>query len=155
MHDGFRAHINARRLRPGDIPNDGNSSSIPDLEGTVQLMSDWGGSFVTVAMALKEMGPFAAVLWRTGLGALTLWLAAAAMRAPLPRDPAFWGACAVMGVLNNVIPFTLMAWGQQSIESGLASILNAATAVFAWAARSSVTAAKRCGPTVGPLMPAW
>ncbi len=76
----------------------------------------WGGSFVTVAMALKEMGPFAAVLWRTGLGALTLWLAAAALRAPLPRDPAFWGACAVMGVLNNVIPFTLMAWGQQSIE---------------------------------------
>lgn len=47
VHDGFRAHINARRLRPGDIPNDGNSSSIPDLEGTVQLMSDWGGSFVT------------------------------------------------------------------------------------------------------------
>ncbi len=90
----------------------------------------WGGSFVTVAVALQEMGPFAVVLWRTGLGALALWLAAAALRAPLPRDPAFWGACAVMGVLNNVIPFTLMAWGQQSIESGLASILNAATAVF-------------------------
>lgn len=90
----------------------------------------WGGSFVAVKTALAEMGPFVAVFWRTGLGALALWAAVAVMRPAIPRDPRFWGACAVMGLLNNVLPFTLMAWGQQSIESGLTSILNAATAVF-------------------------
>jgi drug/metabolite transporter (DMT)-like permease len=48
----------------------------------------------------------------------------------VPRDPAIWGAFAMMGLLNNAIPFTLMAWGQQFIETGLTSIFNAATAVF-------------------------
>lgn len=41
-----------------------------------------------------------------------------------------WGACLVMGLLNNVIPFSLLAWGQLHIETGLTSILNASTAVF-------------------------
>ncbi|MGM0585446.1 MAG: DMT family transporter [Pseudomonadota bacterium] len=90
----------------------------------------WGGSFVTIGVAVREMGPFAAIFWRTGLGAATLWAAMAVLRPALPRDPRFWAACAVMGLLNNVIPFTLMAWGQQSIESGLTAILNATTAVF-------------------------
>ncbi|MEC9435686.1 MAG: DMT family transporter [Pseudomonadota bacterium] len=96
----------------------------------VTLALLWGGSFVAVKTALSEMGPFASVFWRTGLGAGALWIAVAVMRPALPRDPRFWGACAVMGLLNNVIPFTLMAWGQKSIESGLTSILNASTAVF-------------------------
>ena len=41
-----------------------------------------------------------------------------------------WGAFLVMGCLNNVIPFSLMAWGQLSIETGLTAILNAATAIW-------------------------
>lgn len=90
----------------------------------------WGASFVTVGMAVREMGPFSAVFWRIGLGAGSLWLAAWAMGVRVPRDRVFWRDCLLMGVLNNVIPFTLMAWGQKSIESGLTSILNAATAVF-------------------------
>ncbi|WP_339948279.1 DMT family transporter [uncultured Albimonas sp.] len=90
----------------------------------------WGASFTMVAVAIREMGPFQAVLWRTGLGAAVLWGAVALIGARAPMTWRFWGACAVMGVLNNVIPFSLMAWGQQSIESGLTSILNASAAVF-------------------------
>jgi drug/metabolite transporter (DMT)-like permease len=52
------------------------------------------------------------------------------MRLPLPRDAATWRGFLVMGLLNNVIPFGLMAWGQLHIPSGLTSILNAATAIF-------------------------
>lgn len=91
----------------------------------------WGASFVTVAVALGEMGPLATVAWRTGLGAAALWAAVAALRIAPPRSAGFWGACAVMGLLNNAVPFGLMAWAQQSIESGLTAILNAMTAVFA------------------------
>ncbi|MEM6440507.1 MAG: DMT family transporter [Pseudomonadota bacterium] len=90
----------------------------------------WGGSFVALSVALREMGPLTSAAWRTGLGAAGLWLAAAATRAPLPRSARFWGACLVMGLLNNALPFSLFAWAQQSIESGLTSILNAMTAVF-------------------------
>ena len=94
------------------------------------LAAIWGASFVSIRIALDEIGPLTAVAHRVGWAALVLWIAVLAMRLPLPRDPKVWGAFLVMGLLNNVIPFGLMAWGQQFIESGLTSILNAATAIF-------------------------
>lgn len=90
----------------------------------------WGASFVSIRIALDEIGPLTAVAHRTFWAMLVLWGVIAAMRLPLPRDPKVWGAFLIMGLLNNVIPFGLMAWGQLHIESGLTSILNAATAVF-------------------------
>jgi len=61
---------------------------------------------------------------------LVLWAFVALRRLPIPKDPQIWAGFLVMGLLNNVIPFSLMAWGQLHIETGLTSILNAATAVF-------------------------
>ena len=49
----------------------------------------------------------------------------------VPRSPRIWGAYLVMGALNNAIPFSLLFWGQTQIESGLVSILNGTTAMFA------------------------
>jgi drug/metabolite transporter (DMT)-like permease len=49
----------------------------------------------------------------------------------VPRSPQIWGAYLVMGALNNAIPFSLIFWGQTQIESGLVSILNGTTAMFA------------------------
>jgi drug/metabolite transporter (DMT)-like permease len=62
---------------------------------------------------------------------LVLWGVVVLRRLPLPRNPSIWGAFLVMGLLNNVIPFSLMAWGQLYIPTGLTSIFNSATAVFA------------------------
>jgi len=90
----------------------------------------WGASFLSIRVALDEIGPLTAVAHRVGWAALALWLVALVMRLPLPRDPRVWGAFLVMGLLNNVIPFGLMAWGQLHIESGLTSIFKAATAIF-------------------------
>jgi drug/metabolite transporter (DMT)-like permease len=90
----------------------------------------WGGSFLAVRIALDEIGPWTVVAHRVGWAALALWGWVLLRRLPLPRDAATWGAFVVMGAFNNVVPFTLMAWGQLHIESGLTSILNAATAVF-------------------------
>jgi len=90
----------------------------------------WGGVFLAVRVVLDEVPVVTTVLHRTGWAALALWGVIFLRRMPLPRDPRIWGAFAVMGLLNNVIPFGLMAWGQLTIESGLTSILNAATAVF-------------------------
>ncbi|MEM9697787.1 MAG: DMT family transporter [Pseudomonadota bacterium] len=90
----------------------------------------WGASFVSIRIALDEIGPLTAVAHRVGWAALVLWAVVFALRLPLPRSPKLWAACLVMGLLNNVIPFGLMAWGQLHIESGLTSILNATTAIF-------------------------
>jgi len=90
----------------------------------------WGCSFLSIRVALDEIGPLTAVAHRTWWSMLVLWLVVAVMRLPVPKDPRVWAAFLVMGLLNNVIPFGLMAWGQLHIESGLTSILNATTAVF-------------------------
>ena len=90
----------------------------------------WGGSFLSIRVALDEIGPLTVVLHRVGWAALALWLVVAAMRLPLPRGARVWGAFLVMGLLNNVVPFGLMAWGQLHISTGLTSILNASTAIW-------------------------
>lgn len=90
----------------------------------------WGLSFVAIRVALDEIGPLTVVAHRAFWAMITLWMVVLVLRSPVPRSPRIWAAFFVMGLLNNVIPFSLMAWGQLHIESGLTSILNASTAIF-------------------------
>jgi drug/metabolite transporter (DMT)-like permease len=106
----------------------------------------WGTSFLSIRYALDEVGPFAVVAHRTFWAALVLWAIIIATRTPLPRRLSVWGALFVMGLLNNVIPFGLMAWGQLHIETGLTAILNATTAVFGVLVAALVFADERLSP---------
>ena len=90
----------------------------------------WGGSFFFVGVAVRDLPTLTIVVLRVGLVALVLWGVVAVLKRPLPSDPLAWVAFLGMGVLNNVIPFGLIVWGQQTIASGLASILNATTPLF-------------------------
>jgi drug/metabolite transporter (DMT)-like permease len=90
----------------------------------------WGGSFLSIRIALDEIPFVTSVAYRVGFAALALWAVILWRGITVPRDPRLWGAFLVMGVLNNVVPFSLMAWGQLHIETGLTSILNAAAAIF-------------------------
>jgi len=90
----------------------------------------WGGSFFFVGVAVRDLPTLTIVALRVGLAALVLWGVIATLRLPLPRNPHVWVAFLGMGLLNNVIPFALIVWGQQTIASGLASILNATTPLF-------------------------
>lgn len=90
----------------------------------------WGASFLSVRIALDEVGPLTSVAHRVGWAMIILWAYVLIRGLSIPRSPAIWVGFLGMGFLNNVIPFSLMAWGQLHIESGLTSILNAATAVF-------------------------
>lgn len=91
----------------------------------------WGGSFVANRQALTELPVLSVVAVRVAGGAAALWLWIALRRLPVPAGGGWLIACAVMGLLNNILPFTLIVWGQTQIASGLAGILNASTAVFA------------------------
>ncbi|GAB5510356.1 MAG: DMT family transporter [Hyphomicrobiales bacterium] len=90
----------------------------------------WGGSFVFAKVAVAEIPPFTLVLLRVGLAAATLWLVCLATGVPMPRTLAAWGAYMVMGLLNNVIAFSLIFTGQQEIGASLASILNGSMPFF-------------------------
>ena len=115
----------------------------------------WGGSFFSIALALREVGVLTSVTHRVGWAALVLWAVVIARRHPLPRSARVWIGFAGMGLLNNVIPFVLMAWGQTQIETGLVSILNATTAIFGviiaaiFLRDERLTRNKACGAALG------
>ena len=90
----------------------------------------WGGGFFFGAVALQEFRPFTVVLGRVALAALLLYgfIRLAGLR--MPTDGRSWAAFFAMGLLNNVIPFSLIFWGMTHIPSGLASILNATMPLF-------------------------
>jgi len=90
----------------------------------------WGGSFFFVGVAAPVLPPFTIVLARVGLAALVLAAALPLLGLPFPRGRRVWQALAVMGVLNNLIPFSLFVLAQGQIGSGLASILNATTPLW-------------------------
>jgi Predicted permease, DMT superfamily len=90
----------------------------------------WGGSFLFIGIAVKAVPPLTIVLARVGIAALALNLVLRLSGQRLPLDGRVWAAFAVMGFLNNLIPFSLIVWGQARIPSGVASVLNAMTPVF-------------------------
>jgi drug/metabolite transporter (DMT)-like permease len=91
----------------------------------------WGGSFFFNKLTVAEWPPFAVVQVRVGLAALALLLAVRITGQSMAVGRELWLAFFGMGILNNLIPFSLFLWGQQQIASGLASILNATTPIFA------------------------
>ncbi len=114
-----------------------------------------GCSYFLIELALEGFTPLTLVTLRLALAALMLWAAAVAGGLPIPRSPAIWAMFLVMGLLNNVAPFTLISWGQTQIASSLASILNATTPLFgviiahAVLADERVTRLKALGVVVG------
>ncbi len=96
----------------------------------VTLSVLWGSSFFFVGVVVSALPPLTIVLLRVGLACLALWSIACVMGFQPPGSLRVWGAFFGMGLLNNVIPFSLIVWAQTQIASGLASILNAATPLF-------------------------
>ncbi len=100
------------------------------LAALLALSLIWGASFFMGAVALQAVSPLILVWMRVSLAALTLWAVALVFGLPIPRGLRAWRALALMGLINNVVPFLLIFWGQVSVASGLASIFNATTPLF-------------------------
>ena len=115
----------------------------------------WGMSFFLVELLIEELLPLTIVFLRVGIAALTLWTIARILGLPFPRRIGTWTAFLGMGLLNNVIPFTLIVMGQIHIASGLAAILNATTPIFTMLVAGTLltderlTAAKLSGAVLG------
>jgi len=90
----------------------------------------WGSSFFFYKILVAVLTPVTVVLGRVGIAAvaMNLWLLATGRHVPLSHGR--WRRFLLLGFLNNVLPFILIAWGETRIESGLASILNATSPVF-------------------------
>lgn len=94
------------------------------------LAAVWGGSFFFIKIAVGQVGPFSIVFWRCLLGALLLYLALRVSGQNLPHDWRDWGRLLLLALMTSTVPFTLISWGEQYIDSGLASMFNATTPLF-------------------------
>lgn len=91
----------------------------------------WGSSYFLVEIGLQGLPVLTLVAVRIALAAIVLWLFVLSIGAPVPTAPRLWLSFAFMGVLNNIVPFSLIVWGQTEISSSLAAILTATTPLFA------------------------
>ncbi len=90
----------------------------------------WGSSFLWIEIALREIGPITLVAFRVFFGLLFGAVVIISQRIPLPRTLKEWAPLIVLGLTNIAIPFFLISWGQKSIDSGVASILDATVPLF-------------------------
>jgi drug/metabolite transporter (DMT)-like permease len=90
----------------------------------------WGGSYFFTGVAVRELPTLTAVVARVAIATVILLTALRLSGRPMRTSPQLWLAFFGMGFLNNVIPFSLIVWGQSHVASGIAAILNATTPLF-------------------------
>jgi len=86
----------------------------------------WGTSYAFIKLGIETLSTFTLIASRLGIGLLLLLVVVRLAREPLPRRPRTYAHLAVMAVVNIVIPFTLITFAEQSVESALAAVLNGA-----------------------------
>jgi drug/metabolite transporter (DMT)-like permease len=110
-----------------------------EILGILVLALIWGASFLFIKIGLNGgMSPVLVATLRLAVGSLLMWGVVAVRRAsapgsfkhPIPHGYTTWRKIALIGLLNNAIPFALIAWGEQRISSGLASIFNSSMPLF-------------------------
>ena len=90
----------------------------------------WGSSFFFYKVLVAALPPVTVVLGRVGIAAIALHLWLLVKGEAMPRSRGLWKRFLLLGLLNNVLPFVLIAWGETRITSGMASIINATTPIF-------------------------
>jgi drug/metabolite transporter (DMT)-like permease len=94
------------------------------------LATCWGASYTFIKIGVATLPPITLIAARTLVAGLLL-LAVLRMRGvKLPTAPAMWARFALQACLNSVLPFTLIAWAERSVDAGLATILNSTSPIF-------------------------
>ena len=90
----------------------------------------WGGSFFFVGAIDEALPPLTITFFRVGIAAIIILMTLRIMKISIPFGGRIWRRYAVMGLINNAIPFFLLTWGMTQIETGMAAILNATTPLY-------------------------
>jgi drug/metabolite transporter (DMT)-like permease len=98
------------------------------------LATLWGASFTFIRVAVLTIPPLTLIAARTLVAGSMLAAWIAMRRIPLPHGVSVWRRLLVQALLNSVVPFTLVAWAEQSVDAGLATILNSVSPVLVFVA---------------------
>ena len=126
-----------------------------DLALLLLLSLLWGASYALIRIAVETIPPLTLVAVRVAIATVLLQLVLARQGSALPRDPRIWGRFAIQAAMNGILPFTLIAWGEQRIDSGLAGVLNSTTPIFVflitrlWTRHEAATVRQLLGTLLG------
>lgn len=121
------------------------------------LATLWGASYSFIKVGVETIPPLTLIAARTLIAGLLLLAVLRLRRLTLPRDPALWLRFLFQACLNSVVPFTLIAWAERSVDAGLATILNSTSPIFAFlltialVRHEAVSARKLFGVAAGML----
>lgn len=117
----------------------------------------WGSSYLFIKIAVAEMPALTLVSGRLLVSSIVMWAGLRILRIPIPRDGKTWRSYVLLGLFGAAAPYTLITWGEQYIPSGLASLLQSTTPIFAlllalaWTSDERITVGKFVGVALGFL----
>ncbi len=106
------------------------SSRIGALALLLLLSALWGSSYAFIKLGIATIPPVTLIAGRTVIAGSLLLLVLRWRGVAMPRDLAHWRKFFIQSLLNSAIPFTLIAWGERNLDSGLAVILNSTSPIF-------------------------
>lgn len=116
-----------------------SKSRATELALLLSLATLWGASYTLIKLGVATIPPLTLIAARTLIAAILLLMVLRWRGLALPKDAATWRRFMVQACLNSVIPFTLIAWAEQSLDAGLATILSSTSPIFAFLLTFAVT----------------
>jgi drug/metabolite transporter (DMT)-like permease len=110
-----------------------------DYAQLLLLATLWGASYSFIKLGVATIPPITLIAGRTLIASTLLLLVMRLRGVVLPRDAQSWRLFATQALLNSVVPFTLIAWAERSVDAGLATILNSTTPIFTFLLTWAVT----------------
>src|SRR5215470_14816720 len=119
-----------RAIRNKRMAVERRSTYAGELSLLFLLATLWGASYSFIKVGVETIPPLTLIAARTAIAAALLLAMLRWRGIALPRDRALWGRFFVQALLNSVVPFTLIAWAEQSVDAGIATILNSCSPIF-------------------------
>ncbi len=106
----------------------------PNMAGELALLlvlaTLWGASYTFIRVAVATIPPITLIAGRTAIAGLLLLIIMRWRGVRMPRDALTWRRFLFQACLNSVIPWTMIAWGERTLDAGLATILNSTSPIF-------------------------
>jgi drug/metabolite transporter (DMT)-like permease len=130
-------------------------SAVREYGLLIVLATLWGGSYPLIKIALESLAPITLMAVRVTVAAVILAAIARYQKHRFPRDLLTWRAFLAQAFFNSIGAWTLLAWGQQFVDSGLAGVLNSTSPIFvifitlAWTRHEKVGLLRLAGALLG------
>jgi drug/metabolite transporter (DMT)-like permease len=103
------------------------------------LATLWGASYTFIKLGVATIPPITLIAARTAIAGVLLLAIMQRRGLKMPRDAATWRRFMFQACLNSVIPWTMIAWGERSLDAGLATILNSTSPIFTFFLTLAIT----------------